>query len=287
MFCMLCHIALGDAYGAGFEFAPAQEVRAYNDLSGYRQHPKHLGIAPGCYTDDTQMSLAVAEALLESPAPTQLDWAGHFVDVFRRDPRDGYAGRFYDFLQTVQSGQDLLERIRPHSDKSGAAMRALPIGYLPAPDAVLAVAAEQARVTHNTPEGVLSAQAVALTGHYFLYQLGPRQELASYVAERLGGCWSDWQGRVGLAGMDTARAVISALLRHDSMARLLRACVDYTGDVDTVAALALGAAWCSPEYRRDLPQVLWDKLEDGPYGKEYLMQVQVRLAARFPVGASR
>jgi ADP-ribosylglycohydrolase len=60
---MLVEIAIGDAYGAAFEYAAPTADRP-NDLSGYFQHPRH-GIAPGCHTDDTQISLAVAEALLE------------------------------------------------------------------------------------------------------------------------------------------------------------------------------------------------------------------------------
>ena len=61
---MLVEIAIGDAYGAAFEYAEPTAGRP-NDLSGYSKHPRHK-IASGCYTDDTQMSLAVAEALVES-----------------------------------------------------------------------------------------------------------------------------------------------------------------------------------------------------------------------------
>ena len=50
------------AYCAAFEYAEPTAVIRPNDLSGYEQHLRHK-IAPGCYTDDTQMSLAVAEAL--------------------------------------------------------------------------------------------------------------------------------------------------------------------------------------------------------------------------------
>lgn len=284
---MLLHIALGDAYGAGFEFAPARDVRTFNDLSGYRQHPKHLGVGPGRYTDDTQMSLAVAEAMLETPSPRPLDWVRHFLDAFQRDPRAGYAKKFHEFLKTVTSPEDFMERIKPDSAKSGAAMRALPIGYYSTPEEVFRVAAEQARLTHDTQGGVQAAQAVALTAHYFLYHLGPRKGVAKFLADWLGGCWTDWQGPVGHAGMDTARAALTAIVRNDSLATLLRECVEYTGDVDTVASLALGAATCCWDYRRDLPAVLWDNLEDGPFGKTYLTSIQAKLDARFPTPSPR
>ncbi len=281
---LITFLGIGDAYGAGFEFAPADFVARHNDLSGYCQHAKHLGIQPGMYTDDTQMSLAVAEALLHHERPTRLEWANHFVSAFQRDRREGYAQRFYDFLQTVKDGADFLERIKPHSDKSGAAMRALPVGYLGEAELVLAVTAEQARLTHDTPDGVRSAQAVALSAHYLIHQLGPKAGLQHYLEKRMGNGWFDWRGKVGAPGMESARAALTSFARHHSMSAMLKECINWTGDVDTVAALALGLAACTAEVERDLPQVLERDLENGPYGRDYLMQLDRRLKERFRPG---
>ena len=44
---MLIELAIGDAYGAGFEYAPDKFIREKNDLSAYVQHPRHA-IKPGC-----------------------------------------------------------------------------------------------------------------------------------------------------------------------------------------------------------------------------------------------
>ena len=57
---MFLEMAIGDAYGAGFEYAPADFVKQNNTLTAYVKHPKH-SLAPGSYTDDTQMSIANAE----------------------------------------------------------------------------------------------------------------------------------------------------------------------------------------------------------------------------------
>lgn len=124
---MLIELAIGDAYGAGFEYVADRIVRQKNDLSAYIQHPKHA-IRPGCYTDDTQMSVAVVEAIISGEPWQPKILAERFVAVFKRDPRAGYASGFYDFLQDVRDGSDFLARIQPGSDKSGAAMRACPIG---------------------------------------------------------------------------------------------------------------------------------------------------------------
>lgn len=57
----LIYGAIGDAYGFGLEFAPAERVARDNNLiylgNDYWNTP------PGCYSDDTQMQLALAEML--------------------------------------------------------------------------------------------------------------------------------------------------------------------------------------------------------------------------------
>lgn len=60
---MLLEIAIGDAYGAGFEYVSTAIICEHNDLSGYIQHPRH-GTKPGQYTDDTQMSISIAEVIV-------------------------------------------------------------------------------------------------------------------------------------------------------------------------------------------------------------------------------
>ena len=60
---MLVQMAKGDAYGAGFEYAPEDFVLLYHKLTAYVQHPKHK-LIPGVYTDDTQMSIANVEVIL-------------------------------------------------------------------------------------------------------------------------------------------------------------------------------------------------------------------------------
>src|SRR5262245_18028883 len=105
---MLLELAVGDAYGAGFEYVAKERIRKYNTARRYSQHPKH-DIRPGCYTDDTQMSVAVAEALVSRDRWTPRLLAEHIVQAFRRDPRRGYANRFYDFLQQVGDGEQFLQ----------------------------------------------------------------------------------------------------------------------------------------------------------------------------------
>jgi ADP-ribosylglycohydrolase len=277
---MLLELAVGDAYGAGFEYAPDDLVRKHNDATRYLQHPRHRGTKPGMYTDDTQMSLAIAEGLVAGDRWTPLHVAARFVDVFRRDPREGYASRFYAFLQSVVSGEEFLQRIRPDSDKSGAAMRAAPLGVLPTVGQVLERCRVQADLTHNTPDGRNAAAAAALTSHYLLYDLGPLSRLGAFLVGQVPGQWdAPWSGQVGPKGWMSVRAAVTAVGRCRRLSDLLRDCVAFTGDVDTVAAIALAAASCSREYEQDLPPSLVGKLENGPYGRDYIVDLDRRLLA--------
>jgi len=276
---MLLESAVGDAYGAGFEYVDRDAVAAANDLSRYVRHPRHH-IAPGRYTDDTQMSIAVAEAILSEQPWTPHLLADSFVAAFKRDPREGYASRFHDFLLRVEDGEQFLAEIEPASDKSGAAMRAAPIGIFPSITLVVERARIQARLTHDTPDGTNAAIAAALMGHYFLHDLGPKAALGAFLEGHVPGEWArPWSGKVKAKGPMSVRAAISALAGSDRMSDLLRACVAFTGDVDTVAAIALAAGSCSREIAQDLPEHLVYGLEDGPYGRAYLEQLDGRLLA--------
>lgn len=50
---MLLEMGIGDAYGAGREYADPKDVAANNDGKSYVQHQKWEELAPGRYTDDT------------------------------------------------------------------------------------------------------------------------------------------------------------------------------------------------------------------------------------------
>ncbi|HEX3052570.1 MAG TPA: ADP-ribosylglycohydrolase family protein [Aggregatilineaceae bacterium] len=276
---MLLELAIGDAYGAGFEYANRQLIRQFNDLRHYSKHPRH-SIHPGHYTDDTQMTLAIVEAMLSGEEWTPLYLAERFVTVFKRDPREGYASRFHAFLRHVENGEQFLAEIIPTSDKSGAAMRAVPIGLYPTIEQVIQRTTQQAIITHNTPDGINAAIAAALMSHYFVYQLGPQASVGEFIESHVEGQWADpWTGQVGSKGWMSVKAAITAVQQHTSLSEMLRACIAYSGDVDTVATIALGAASASVEVKHDLPQPLINGLENGPYGRDYLIDLDRQLLA--------
>jgi ADP-ribosyl-[dinitrogen reductase] hydrolase len=268
---MLIELAIGDAYGAGYEYVDARLAKQNQITNGYVRHPRHA-IVPGAYTDDTQMTLAIAEVIVEGKPWTAEVLATAFVQTFQRDPREGYAQGFYHFLQSIKSGEEFLAKIRPDSDKSGAAMRACPLGIFPTVEEVIAKCTLQARLTHDTADGISAAVATSLLTHYFLYDLGPKADVGTFLEKYVPvRQWSKpWQGKVGSKGWMSVWAAITAICAHTTLGDILQTSIAFGGDVDTVATIALGSASCSREIINDLPPLLYDGLEEGTYGKTYL-----------------
>jgi len=280
---MMLELAVGDAYGAGFEYVPQGIVDKFNDLSRYHKHQK-FNAGNGRYTDDTQMSLAIAELLLEGAEWTPLNITTKFVEVFKRDSREAYAQNFYKFLTEVKTGEEFLQRINPESEKSGAAMRACPIGFVPDLQGVIKYATIQAKTTHDTPLGINAAVAAALMPHYFIYNLGDKKDLGRFLESNVPGNWDEpWVGRVMEKGYMDVRAAITAIKNQDSLSAILKESISFGGDVDTVGTIALAAASCSKQVKKDLPVVLITGLENGQYGKDYLMGLDKQLKALFKI----
>ncbi|MFL0093924.1 ADP-ribosylglycohydrolase family protein [Tenacibaculum maritimum] len=94
---MIIEAAMGDAYGAGFEFKNQDYINNYNNLASYYQHGMYPEICK-TYTDDTQMAIGITELLLENNNWTEELVANKFVEVFHRDKRRGYSNRVYNAL---------------------------------------------------------------------------------------------------------------------------------------------------------------------------------------------
>jgi len=276
---MLLELAIGDAYGAPFEYADPSFIERYNDGAHYARHERYHTKGNGRYTDDTQMSLAIAEAVVSGDTWTPAMLAERFVSCYRRDPRGGYSRRFQSFLDKVTNGRELLEQIEPASDKSGAAMRTTPIGVYPTVAEVIEKTTVQAKITHDTPDGIAAARASALMSHYFLYDRGPKAELGAWLEGNvMGHPWNEpWTGKVGAKGWMSVRAAVTAVMANESLTALLRDCIAFGGDVDTVATVALAAASNSREYTNDLADELTWGIEGGRYGRDHLVELDARL----------
>lgn len=304
---MLLRIAQGDAFAAAVEYVdPARHpglFEAVRRFDSYHQHPTHRKLRPGMYTDDGQMSIAVSEVMVRV-APDVRDgimtglmrpsvWYEAFYEAFRRDPRDGYSRGFQELLEGCRSGVELQARIRPDSNKNGGAMRSVPVGVLPDPVQVVAVAAAQANTTHDTFGGREAAVAVALMSHFALYdgrgfsdvlewgvQLCPAFEYFRVPWEGpVTGGWTT-KDRTGLGvGINTAWAVYTLLCQETTLRGAMDRLVDWGGDTDSVAAIAWGilSARCQGEA---LPDFLERDLESRGnlrYGPAFLRSLGTQL----------
>lgn len=279
---MLLEIAIGDAYGAAFEFANLDYIKPRNDSKTFHKHPWHK-LKPGCYTDDTQMSIAVAEVLLmEESEWTSENFAMKFVKCFKRDPRKGYAKGFYAFLNSIKNGKEFLEKIRPDSEKSGAAMRSVPLGLIPDINKVIEIAELQAKITHDTPVGIRSSQLVAVVSHIAYYN----HDLMAYPHVQADAIIEKITGRRGkfLDTTNTGKLVDQACRasEYPFSDMLFNSCKD-GGDTDTICAIASGIRSLNIKHTIDqIPVSLIDNLENSTYGKDYLIDLDKKLFKKFP-----
>lgn len=281
-------ILIGDAYGAGFEFKNSMLV--HNDAKKFYDHPTHMAsdgsknsLRAGQYTDDTQMSIAVAEVLLGDDW-TKESFARSFVDVFQRDPRKGYSKRFYDFLITNRTVESFLSNIRPDSEKNGAAMRSVPLGVISDTQELMRVADIQASITHDTKSAKDSSKIVGLAAYYLLRK-DDKSGLIPFIEHKVPGyrLHETWTGKVPCHGISTAKAALTVLMSTNSMKETLINSVAFGGDTDSVASIALGLLDCYKGKIDDLPKKLINTCEDSNYGISFCASLEEELFKKFRI----
>ena len=189
------------------------------------------------FTDDTVMTVATADALLH-----RLDFAEAYRTWGNRYPHAGYGGRFRNWLNS--------DYPRPYNSwGNGSAMRVSPVGFFfDSVDRVLAEAERSAAVTHDHPEGIRGAQAVALA--VFLARTGSskaaiRSEMETRFdydlsTQTLAQIRPDYTFDVSCTG--TLPVALLAFLESESYEDAVRNAVSVGGDSDTIAAITGGIA---------------------------------------------
>jgi len=197
------------------------------------------------FTDDTVLTVAVAEHLLDGPP-----LAATLKRYYRAYPRAGYGGLFHRWAQSEDLGPY-------HSFGNGSAMRVSPVGFAARSlEEALDGARRTAEVTHDHPEGIKGAQAVAAA--IYLARTGSgKDEIRGFVTETFGYDLSvplD-EIRPGYAFDVTCRGsvpqAIRAFLESDDFEDAVRKAISLGRDSDTIACMAGGIAQayhgCVPE----------------------------------------
>jgi len=278
---MILEAAIGDAYGAGFEFQELNYIITNNDLTKYHKHGLYTEIYKK-YTDDTQMAIAISELLLEEENWNEIKVADKFVEVFHRDKRRGYSDRVYNALDVSSNGNEFIRNINNGSNGNGSAMRAYPIGLVKDIDQLLDFCEIQAKTSHNTIEGISCAKRIALAVHFYRYKLGEQSSLIEFINETLKEKEIyKITSPIDMHGYFTTQAVIKIVSGANSMQDCLKKCIDYGGDTDTVAALCMAILSQKENCEKVLPDFLYEDLENDQYGKDFLIGLDLKLADKF------
>lgn len=225
---------IGDIVGSKYEF---------NNI----RHKDFPFLSEGCsFTDDTVMTIAVANALQNSGNDKEA-FAPALVAEMQRlgraypHPQGGYGGRFSGWLQSKHP--------EPYNSfGNGSAMRVSACGiYARTLEEALELAEISASVTHNHPEGIKGAKAVAAA--IFLAKTGKsKQEIKDYIEEgfyplreSVDEIRKHYFFNESCQG--TVPQAIIAFLDSEDFEDAIRNAVSIGGDTDTVAAITGSIAW--------------------------------------------
>ena len=193
----------------------------------------------GCeFTDDTVMTIAVAEALLYTRNPDEL---GNVLKDIMKDyghgyPDVGYGGMFRQWLVS--------EDPQPYNSfGNGSAMRVSSCGYVAESlEEALVLAKASAEISHNHPEGIKGAQAIATA--IYMARNGIRKDgIKQYIEDnfykldfRLNDVKENFH--ISESCQDTVPQSIQCFLLADSFEDTIRNAVSIGGDSDTIACIA-------------------------------------------------
>ena len=174
-------VAIGDALGAAAEGRSPRELAA----RPVRRLEPHHDLPAGRVTDDTQLTLALAESVLARGTLDPEDLVRRFVEVAPHLVGGGWATR--QALERLARGAAWW-LAGSASAGNGAAMRAAPAGlFFEAPDAIRKAALLQAIVTHRDRTAAASAVVHALWVGW-LARGGPADTSAlGWLAEAIAG----------------------------------------------------------------------------------------------------
>ncbi|MBN1532539.1 MAG: ADP-ribosylglycohydrolase family protein [Spirochaetes bacterium] len=188
------------------------------------------------FTDDTVLTVATAEAILRGG-----DYRDFYREYYRRYPDAGYGG----FFRQWGAARDPA----PYgSFGNGSAMRVSPVGFACATlEETLREAARSAAVTHDHPEGIRGAQAVASA--VFLARSGAGKDaIRDYIAGTFRYDLSadiDWLRKhytFDVSCQGSVPQAIIAFLRSRDFEDAVRIAVSIGGDSDTIACMCGGIA---------------------------------------------
>ena len=241
---MLMGAVLGDIAGSIYEFNPHKSTEV--DLKDKRMD----------YTDDTIMTIAVADWILNDKLHTKKGLVACMQKWGRKypHPMGAYGNMFSQWLHS--------DTPKPYNSwGNGSAMRVSAVGFaFDTLEETMKVAKKCAEVTHNHPEGIKGAQATAAA--IFMARTGStKDKIRRFISETFGydldrSC-DDIRPTYGFDGscQGTVPESIIAFLDSKDYEDALRLCISLGGDADTMGAITGAIAGA---YYNKMPYALYN-----------------------------
>lgn len=191
-----------------------------------------------CPTDDSYMTFAVAKAIVESEG--DLERLGECAvksmqEIGRANPYAGFGGMFYKWLFS--------ENPMPYNSLgNGAGMRVSPVAFVAKTlDECKNMSRIVTEATHNHPEGIRGAEAIAVSTWLLLHG-AKKEEIRKTVCENyytLDFTIDEIRPKYkfDVTCMGSVPQAIEAFLESESFEDAIRTAVSIGGDSDTIAAM--------------------------------------------------
>ena len=230
------------------------------------------------YTDDSVMTMAVADWLLNDKTRNTQALVDTFVYFANKYPcpMGGYGDRFFEWLTYPDVGVEEVERDngtkgivfrelrKPYNSwGNGSAMRTSAVGWMfDTLEETERIAALQAGITHDHPEGIKGAQAVSAA--IFMARNGMSKDaIKLYIENKYGYDLSKTCDEIrpyykyNESCQDTVPQAMIAFLESTNFESCLRLAVSLGGDCDTLTCIAAGMA---EAFYKDIPQWIVDEM---------------------------
>ena len=246
---------IGDIVGSPYEF------------HNIKRKDFPLFQASSHFTDDTMMTLANAKWLAEDDTHSPAELVKLMRETGRSHPYIGYGPTFIKWLYAPD------EYAKPYNSwGNGAGMRVSPVGmYAQSMEECLSLAKISAEVTHNHPEGIKGAQAIASSvfqvresGNAFSEETKSR--VKAFVEEHFG-YYLDFtidEIRPGynfdVSCQGSCPQAIRAYLEGKDFEDAIRLAVSIGGDSDTIACMTGAIAGAAGQIPEEIARKAYDIL---------------------------
>ncbi len=261
---ILFGLALGDALGYPVEFTKLSAIRQEYGIAGI-QEPPNLAL----YSDDTQMTLALAEGLLDAGIKVSIDdlmqgIGNRFIEWLESPDNDRAPGTTcINGVERFQSGISWRESGIIKSKGCGSAMRVAPLGFIYQHDEtrLREIAIASSEITHRHPTAIAASVAAAYLVKMALDQV-PIVDYMSRLYEFTTGISDEMDlailrvGHVlgwtnedlaldhigqGWTGEEAVALALYCVLRYpDNYVACMRRAANTDGDSDSIACIAGG-----------------------------------------------